>query len=106
MSLLVGVGLLGAAGAVLRALATRANRPLPWGTFAVNLVAAFALGWLHGRTGWWADAAGIGLLGALSTWSTVAAEVSLIRPRPLAAAYLGLTVVSVVAAAWLGLRSG
>ena len=76
----LGVAAGGAAGAVVRALvdaevARRLGRPSVWGTVAVNLVGAFALGLLTGtvgRTGTGALAAtvGTGLLGATTTFPT------------------------------------
>jgi CrcB protein len=73
----VGVGLLGGAGAVARflldgAVASRVASAFPFGTLAVNLVGALALGVLHGA-GVDGDAlrlAGTGLLGAYTTFST------------------------------------
>ena len=73
----VGVGLLGGVGAVARflldgAVASRAASAFPWGTLAVNLSGALALGILHGA-GVSGDALrlfGTGLLGAYTTFST------------------------------------
>jgi CrcB protein len=73
----VGVGLLGGVGAVARflldgAVASRAASAFPWGTLAVNLSGALALGVLHGA-GVSGDALrvfGTGLLGAYTTFST------------------------------------
>ena len=77
----VGVGLLGGTGAVARflldgAVASRTARAFPFGTLAVNLTGALALGVLHGA-GVGGDAlrlAGTGLLGAYTTFSTWALE--------------------------------
>ncbi len=96
---LAGIGALSRA-----ALAQRLNRDLPVGTLAANVVASFALGVLDGRGG---VAVSIGLLGALSTWSTVAGEVVVMAHsdrRRLALGYLGLSLVGGIGAAWLGLR--
>ena len=73
----VGVGLLGGAGAVARflldgAVASRAASAFPWGTLAVNLSGSLALGILHGA-GMSGDALRLfatGLLGAYTTFST------------------------------------
>jgi CrcB protein len=74
---LVGVALLGGAGAVARflldgAIAARAGRSFPWGTLAVNLSGAFALGVLVGAAvgGDALRLAGTGLLAAYTTFST------------------------------------
>ena len=75
--MLIGVALLGGAGAVARflldgAVAGRAGRSFPWGTLAVNLSGAFALGVLVGAAlgGDALRLAGTGLLGAYTTFST------------------------------------
>jgi CrcB protein len=73
----VGVGLLGGAGAIARFLldgtvAARVAGSFPFGTLAVNLTGALALGVLHGA-GVGGDAfrlIGTGLLGAYTTFST------------------------------------
>jgi fluoride exporter len=73
----VGIGLLGGAGAVARflldgAVASRLGRVFPYGTLAVNLTGALALGAVHGA-GVGGDAfrlVGIGLIGAYTTFST------------------------------------
>jgi fluoride exporter len=72
-----GVGLLGGVGAIGRflldgAVASRVRSGFPFGTLAVNLTGALALGLLHGA-GVGDDAlrlAGTGLLGAYTTFST------------------------------------
>jgi CrcB protein len=72
-----GVGLLGGVGAIGRflldgAVASRVGSAFPFGTLAVNLTGALALGVLHGA-GVGGDAlrlAGTGLLGAYTTFST------------------------------------
>lgn len=104
---IIGIVVAGALGAVVRfVIGHRANHDLPFGTAAVNVAAAFALGVLVAR-----DAGGVlvqvGFLGALSTWSTLAAEVvELVRAdrRPVAAGYLIGSCIIGVAAAWLGLQ--
>ncbi len=95
-------------GAAIRfSLAVRLNRRLPIGTFCANLAAAFALGVFAPLGAELDPLVRIGLLGALSTWSTLALEVSeMLRrnERSEAWIYLAATVVSGVGAAWLGLQ--
>jgi CrcB protein len=76
-AVLVGIGLLGGAGAVARvlvdrAVSARAGRAFPFGTLAVNLSGAFVLGVLSGAAlhGDAARLAGTGFLGAYTTFST------------------------------------
>ena len=74
---LLAVGLVGGLGAIARftldgAVAARLGRQLPFGTLAVNISGAFALGVLAGAT-LSPDAyriAGTGFLGAYTTFST------------------------------------
>ncbi len=99
------IAVLGAVGAILRAVVT--NRlPALVGTLAVNLAAAFFLGLSVELDGVAAIALRVGLLGALSTWSTLAHQLADLlrrgRRRP-ALLYLGSTLVGGVALAWLGL---
>ena len=77
----LGIGLIGGVGAIARflldgAVAERLGREFPYGTLAVNLSGAFALGVLVGAA-LDQDAyriAGTGLLGAFTTFSTWALE--------------------------------
>jgi CrcB protein len=74
----VGVGVLGGVGALLRfladgAVAARAGRDLPFGTFAVNISGAFLLGFvagvsLHGDALVLAGGATLGSFTTFSTW--------------------------------------
>ena len=75
--MLAGIALLGGLGAVARllldgAVSAHAGRAFPWGTLAVNLSGAFALGAVTGAA--LGDDAtrllGTGLLGAYTTFST------------------------------------
>jgi CrcB protein len=112
----VGVGLLGGAGAIGRflldgAVASRLGRAFPYGTLAVNLSGALALGVLHGA-GVGGDAlrlAGTGLLGAYTTFSTWTLESHRLgedgRLR-LGAANLLVSLALGLACAWLGDRIG
>jgi CrcB protein len=77
LAVLAGVGALGGVGALARllldrAVSLRAGSGLPWGTLAVNLSGAFALGVLVGAavSGDALRLAGAGLLGAYTTFST------------------------------------
>jgi fluoride exporter len=69
-----GIGAL-ARGEIAHALRSRAARPLPVATLAVNVVGSFALGWVvsqldvDGRAIW-----GTGFCGGLTTYSTLAVE--------------------------------
>lgn len=81
LAVLVGVGLLGGLGAVARflldgAVSRRTTGPFPWGTLTVNLSGAFVLGILVGAAvdGDAHRLAGTGLLGAFTTFSTLAFE--------------------------------
>ena len=77
LPMLLGIGLLGGAGAIGRflldgAVASQVGRSFPWGTLAVNISGAFALGALVGAN-LGADAlrlAGTGVLGSFTTFST------------------------------------
>ena len=108
--------LLAAAGTLVRAeIGWTVNRPgrWPWGTFAVNLLAAAGLGLVVGSaggdtSGWSAGtvALAVGGLGALGTVSGLAAEVVGLAEggrRRLAVGYLLATLTAGVAAAWAGL---
>ena len=83
---------------------------IPWRTFAVNTIGAFALG-IVVTTQWWDNPVVVTTagLGSFTTFSTVAAETASLlddgRKRR-AIAYVGMTVVVGVAAAWFGLSMG
>lgn len=101
----VAVAALGALGAALRAYAADRLSPLA-GTAMINIGAAFLLGLTSNWSGLGGTAVQVGLLGALSTWSTLAHHViDLARAgdHRRAAAYLGTTLVCGVGAAWIGL---
>lgn len=118
------VALGGAAGAVLRfgvaewALA-RGLTSFPWATLAVNLVGSAALGfvtaWAAGPEALWIRQPGlrmfvtVGLLGALTTYSTFNLEVlhlMLAQRWATAGAYFGATVVGALVAGGLGIAVG
>jgi fluoride exporter len=81
VALVLGVGLLGGAGAILRflldaAISGRLGRGFPFGTLGVNLTGSFALGVASGAA-LGADASKLvatGLIGAYTTFSTWALE--------------------------------
>lgn len=90
-------------------LAERFNsrQNIPLGTLTANLVASFAIGLLAGLDSTSDVVVRVGLLGALSTWSTLANEVlELYRHdrRRSAVIYLAVSLVGGVASAWLGLQ--
>lgn len=103
------IGFLAAAGAatLLRVAASaRLNREaFPYGTLAVNLVGSFALGLLAGA----GPAATVilagGALGSLTTFSTLAVEITALwrRNRRRAVGYAAASLAGGVAAAYLGL---
>lgn len=98
---------LAAAGGLLRwQLGDRLNQAMPFGTMAANGLASLSLGLLTGVGAASATLIGVGFLGALSTWSTLANEVMALhrdKRSTAAAGYLGLTLVVGIGAAWLGL---
>lgn len=74
--MIVLVLILAGLGGVLRFLLTQnLNSTWPWGTLAANVLASGLLGYLAGQSDLPPAAISIGFLGALSTWSTVAAEI-------------------------------
>ena len=110
MILLIGIGLLGGVGAVARflldgAVTARAGAAFPWGTLAVNLSGAFALGLLVGVADDTYRLLGTGLLGAYTTFSTWMLESHRLgedgRLR-LGALNFVLSLAAGVAAVWLG----
>jgi CrcB protein len=110
--LLVALG--GALGAPARLLLERtvSRRTGPgWGTVAVNLLGAFLLGVLVGGVethGWSTDVlrfAGVGFLGAFTTFSTFAVETLHLGGRR-RIAYFGATVIGALAAAAVGVTIG
>ena len=103
----VGFALLAAVGALARWQAGALSRAdWPAGTLIVNVAAAFVLGLLHDVADGTMTVIGAGLLGSLSTFSTVIRElVDTSERRPgAAAAYLAVTVVAGIAAAWVGIE--
>ena len=107
----LGCAALGAVGALVRAeasslLARAHGLGFPWGTLAVNLSGAFAIGLMHGSGigGRTAVLVGSALLGSLTTFSTWMLEsLRLLRTSPAAAAAnIGGALAAGVALAALG----
>lgn len=101
-----------AVATLLRVLITTGQQrgDIPWRTLAVNVAGAFLLGLII-TSRWWDNpvVATSAALGSLTTFSTVVAETaSLIDDghKARAIAYLGVTVVVGIAAAWFGLSIG
>jgi fluoride exporter len=100
------VALGGAVGAPLRFLVDRAvqarhGRRFPWGTFTVNMIGSFLLGALTGAAAVLPPAVsatvGIGLCGALTTYSTFGYETFTLLEDGLRATALRYVVGSVTA---------
>ena len=118
MRTLVGLALAGAAGTIARyavdgLVSQRLDGPFPWGTFAINISGAFALGFVFTlgtervpldpalRT-----AITVGFLGAYTTFSTLALETGRLlvdRSPTLALLNLGGSAVAGVGAVLLGM---
>ena len=100
--MLIALG--GAVGSVLRWLVSHRDDDLPLGMMTANVAAsalAARLAELEGQVDWLVN---IGLLGALSTWSSLAVATAGLaaKGRPAtAAAVLTGTTVSSIAAAWV-----
>lgn len=116
LGVVIGIGLLGGAGAIARfvlddAVAGRLGTEFPYGTLAVNVSGAFVLGALAGAAVG-RDAfrlAGTGFIGAYTTFSTWALESQRLGED----GRLGLGVLNFLvslgaglAAAWAGQRLG
>jgi CrcB protein len=110
------LAILGGLGAMARflldgAVSSRAGRAFPFGTLAVNLTGTFALGALYGAAvgGDALRLAGVGFLGAYTTFSTWALEAHRLgedgRTR-LGIANLLVSLALGLACAWLGRELG
>jgi CrcB protein len=113
---LAAIGAVGGLGAITRLLldgsvSASVGRAFPWGTLAVNLSGAFALGVLAGAavSGDALRLAGTGFLGAYTTFSTWMLETHRLaedgRGRP-AAANVAISVAAGLAVAWVGRELG
>ena len=111
--IVIALACAGALGAPSRylleaAISRRAGHGFPWGTACVNLLGSFALGVLvgvrefHGLDGDVSTIAGVGFLGAFTTFSAFAVETTslTVRSRVL---YVGISVVGGIVCAALGL---
>lgn len=109
----------GALGAALRfivgdAMLRQFGTGFPWGTLTVNLIGAFAVGyvvvWLQTRGSaalYWRAFAIVGIIGGLTTFSSMMLEaVLLVRNGRgwVMPAYLGVSLVAGFALVWLGAR--
>jgi CrcB protein len=109
----------GALGAGLRfiigdAMLRQFGNGFPWGTLTVNLVGAFAVGyvvvWLQTRGSaalYWRAFAIVGIIGGLTTFSSMMLEaVLLVRNGRgwVMPTYLGISLVAGFALVWLGAR--
>ncbi|WP_374249349.1 fluoride efflux transporter CrcB [Thermomonas sp.] len=109
-------GALGAAGRFWLggALLRRLGEGIPWGTLAANLLGSFAIGflavWLEGRGPqalYWRAFLIVGVLGGLTTYSSLMLECLLLARGPrsaVALAYLGTTLAAGLLLVWLGTR--
>lgn len=111
MSILAFVAL-AVVATIARAVLTAGPREaaLPWRTLAVNTLGAGLLGFIV-TTSWWSQPVAItaGALGSFTTFSTVAGETAGLldsKHKGIAVAYVMLTLVAGIAAAWLGIELG
>jgi CrcB protein len=113
-SILVAIG--GLLGALCRFAASLYAKKIsrsafPIATLFVNLLGAFLLGWISGKTPqpWISLLFGTGFLGAFTTFSTFKLEsVQLFQHqnRTLGFAYLGVTYVLGILLAYIGIKLG
>lgn len=115
-SVVLAIALGGALGANLRFHLDRLSKKFertarwPWGTLLANALASFGLGAFTQAqlSSFWMALLGVGLCGALSTYSTFAVEaVALARAEDryawrLSASYILTTVLVTLLSAWLG----
>ena len=112
----VGIGLVGGAGAIARflldgAVAARIGRSFPYGTLAVNLSGAFVLGVLTGvaLSGDARRIVATGFVGAFTTFSTWTFESHRLGEDgrlDLGALNLAVSLAAGLAAAWAGRQVG
>jgi len=116
LAIVAGIGLLGGLGAIGRflldgAVSSRVGGGFPFGTLAVNLTGAFALGALYGAAvgGDALRLAGVGFLGAYTTFSTWALEAHRLGEDGRTRVGLANLLVSLalgLGCAWLGRELG
>ncbi|MGE8215390.1 putative fluoride ion transporter CrcB [compost metagenome] len=109
----------GALGAALRfmvgdAMLRQFGNGFPWGTLTVNLVGAFAAGyvmvWLQSRGNaalYWRAFLIVGIIGGLTTFSSMMLETLLLARAdrgPMMPLYLGVSLVGGMALVWAGAR--
>lgn len=109
----------GALGAALRfiigdAMLRQFGNGFPWGTLTVNLVGAFAIGyvmvWLQSRGAaapYWRAFAIVGIIGGLTTFSSMMLEAVLLVRNDQGLAmpvYLAVSLLAGFALVWLGAR--
>lgn len=109
----------GALGAALRfmvgdAMLRQFGNGFPWGTLTVNLVGAFAAGyvmvWLQSRGNaalYWRAFLIVGIIGGLTTFSSMMLETLLLARAdrgPTMPLYLGVSLVGGMALVWAGAR--
>ncbi len=109
----------GALGAALRfmvgdALLRQFGNGFPWGTLTVNLVGAFAAGyvmvWLQGRGSaavYWRAFLLVGILGGLTTFSSMMLETLLLARSDrglMLPLYLGISLAGGMVLVWAGAR--
>ncbi|GAB3752603.1 fluoride efflux transporter CrcB [Lysobacter olei] len=111
-------GALGAAGRhwLAGVLLRHLGSGFPWGTFTVNMLGSFAIGflaiWLEGRGPsalYWRAFLIVGVLGALTTWSSLMLECLLMARTdrtPMLMGYLLVSLVTGLFLVWLGARVG
>ena len=92
-------------------LLPHSDREFPLSTLIINVAGSFALGVLVARVwpgapAWLRAGLGAGLLGSFTTFSALAVALVSLGPTPLAALYLGLSLLLGLTAAFLGLRLG
>ena len=117
LALVMAGGALGAGGRYWMGglLLRRLGDGLPWGTLTVNLAGSFAIGflavWLEGRGGvalYWRAFLIVGLLGGLTTYSSLMLECLLMaRAERIGAVmgYLAVTLVAGLVLVWFGTRA-
>ena len=117
LALVMAGGALGAGGRYWMGglLLRRIGDGLPWGTLTVNLAGSFAIGflavWLEGRGGvalYWRAFLIVGLLGGLTTYSSLMLECLLMARAERIGAVMGYLTVTLVAGlflVWFGTRA-